>query len=43
MLLDLFNALFKEHVVSKSRKGDFLALIFKLNFVLFISNFDFFK
>ena len=32
MFLDLFNTLFKEYVVSESRNGVILVLIFKLNF-----------
>ena len=32
VLLYLFNTLFKEHVVSESRKDVFLVLNFKLNF-----------
>ena len=43
MFLDLFTTLFKKHVVSKSCKGVFLFLIFKLNFHPFQCNFDFFN
>ena len=42
MFLDLFITLFKKHVVSKSRKGVFLVLIFKLNFRPFQCDFEFF-
>ena len=34
MFLNLLIILFKEQVNSKSRKGKFLVLIFKLNFLL---------
>ena len=42
MFLDLFTTLFEKHVVSKSRQGVFLVLIFKLNFRPFQCSFDFF-
>ena len=35
VLLDIFNALFKEHAVSESGKGVFLVLIFKVDFRTF--------
>ena len=40
-LLDLFDSLFKEHVVLESRQGVFLVLIFKLNFRPFQCNLEF--
>ena len=37
--MDLLNNLFIEHIVSKSRKGVFLVLNFKLNFCPFLMQF----
>ena len=39
VILDLFNILFKEHVISESRKGVFLVLNFKLNYRPFLIQF----
>ena len=41
MILNLFTTLFKKNVVSKSRKGVFLVLIFQLNFRPFQCNIEF--